>query len=771
MGILTTGLFLSMKTSIIVVSFLLIGVSSRSVVIPPFEKYSNGDDCMCITKTEEVIGGKITGEYTYEDPVGSTIVVSYSMNLDKTNYVEERKVYKKYVNSGQADVPTQGGLTAEQVVERVLTQITPTTLQVIRSSVQGSTLDLSSSRVQAQLVDTIITKLRPVVFRIVEEALQETYTTYLDAGDLTELIISELIPIVEEGVQQESENVLASQNGEEKRRFELRVVQEVSQSLRPTIIRIIQATIAQSSVDLSNFEALFRTIIKALRPVVYQEVQKALSASYNSYNVDANELSELIMTELTPFVREALTQEVQNAQANTLSEDQVVQLIITELRPTVIRIIKATVQSENIDLSNLDQLLQTILVQLRPVVYNEVTRALASSNVNLNADSLTDRILREMTTFINDALQQEVRAAMSQLEDQVVTQVIRDLKSTVIRIVQATVSSSGVDLSDVNGLLETILTQLRPVVLKEVNSALSRSSYSLNANALANRIVTELRPFVLQALRAEVEKYQQVQANQVQKEVVNRLDTDLKYTVDQTIKETVANAGNDLENTGTLVEIFIRQLRPVIFKAVQNALASAGATSIDPEQIVIKIIIEITPSIESGVQDEVTNVKQQNEELMEEILRVMPPRLTGVIRDRCQEFSSSELQSLPESVLVERVVAAMQSDIIGAIRSDSKYRVVINQQGFGDLMQRLIAILRPVIIKELQIIKSSLRAPVPPPPQPKPSGGSDLLSIFGVNGKNTVNVKTPTHNYGYEVDGELSSSYQDRASSRSAATY
>ena len=81
-------------------------------------------------------GGKITGEYTYEDPVGSTIVVSYSMNLDKTNYVEERKVYKKYVNSGQ-DTPQQGGLTAEQVVERVLRQITPTTLQVIRSSVQG----------------------------------------------------------------------------------------------------------------------------------------------------------------------------------------------------------------------------------------------------------------------------------------------------------------------------------------------------------------------------------------------------------------------------------------------------------------------------------------------------------------------------------------------------------------------------------------------------------------------------------------------------------
>ena len=63
-----------------------------------------------------------------------------------------------------------------------------------------------------------------------------------------------------------------------------------------------------------------------------------------------------------------------------------------------------------------------------------------------------------------------------------------------------------------------------------------------------------------------------------------QLDTDLKYTVDQTIKETVANAGNDLENTGSLVEIIIRQLRPVIFKAVQNALASAGATSIGKYQ-------------------------------------------------------------------------------------------------------------------------------------------------------------------------------------------
>ena len=168
------------------------------------------------------------------------------------------------------------------------------------------------------------------VFRIVEEALEET-GTYLDAGDLTDLIIEQLTPIVQRGVRQESQKV-ASQRGEDRKSFELKVVRQVSQSLRPTIIRIIKATVAESNVgklilrkknlnflrikipiffsDLSNIEALFRTIIRALRPVVYAEVQKALSSATLSYNVDANALTDLIMKEISPFVREALKQEV-----------------------------------------------------------------------------------------------------------------------------------------------------------------------------------------------------------------------------------------------------------------------------------------------------------------------------------------------------------------------------------------------------------------------------------------------------------------------------
>ena len=81
--------------------------------------------------------------------------------------------------------------------------------------------------------------------------------------------------------------------------------------------------------------------------------------------------------------------------------------------------------SENVDLSNIDGLLRTILVQLRPVVLNAVNNAMAQSTVagNINADSLTDRIIREITTFVRLALEEEVLKATSNLENEVVEQV------------------------------------------------------------------------------------------------------------------------------------------------------------------------------------------------------------------------------------------------------------------------------------------------------------------------------------------------------------
>ena len=93
-------------------------------------------------------------------------------------------------------------------------------------------------------------------------------------------------------------------------------------------------------MDLSNFEVLFETIITALKPVVYTEVDRALASSKYANKIDSNALAQKIILEITPYVREALQKEVQKIQDNTLTEDQVVQLVITDLKPTVIRVIQ-----------------------------------------------------------------------------------------------------------------------------------------------------------------------------------------------------------------------------------------------------------------------------------------------------------------------------------------------------------------------------------------------------------------------------------------------
>merc|ERR1712062_570383 len=611
----------------------------------------DNSDCTCLMRSERVEGNKIVGKYSYVDPVGSLIEVSYEMNRDKTNYVESRKVIKNYKSSATGSVTGNAGLTAQEVVEKVITDITPTVVLVVRNTVQDSKADLSSESARRQLVQNIIIKLRPVVFKVVTEVLRETGTTYLDAGELTDLIILQLTPVIESGVNEEAQALIANSLAQ-KSKLEDDIVLEITTSLRPTIIRIIQASVQSS--DLSDIESLFRAILSRLRIVVLKEVQDALASSPLNLNIDANQLTDRIMLELTPFVRQALEAEVQKLQAtNSLSEDQVVRIIINDLKPTVIKVVRATVSSKD-DLTDPDGLLRTILNQLRPVVLNEVQKALSTSTVagNINANSLTERIILELTPFVRQALQEEVGKVTSQLEGQVVNQVKESLDSSVQTVIKNTISQSQVNLDDPNGIVEQIIRQLRPVVFKAVSVALKSSPYKLDA-----------------------------------------------------------------------------------------------------EKLTVRIIIEITPSIESGVQAEVEAVKAQqvSQDLADEIVAWAPGRLSGLIKQRVAALLSSETRNLPDSVIVDRIVAGMQGDIISAIKGNDKYRVVVGKKGFDVLMQRIIAALKPIILREIQLYKSS-QVVVKPAPQPKPVSSGGLTGIFGVAGKNTVKFDSPENRYGYEFD-------------------
>ena len=93
--------------------------------------------------------------------------------------------------------------------------------------------------------------------------------------------------------------------------------------------------ITESSMELSNFEVLFETIITALKPVIYYtKVDPALASSKYANKIDSNALAQKIILEISPYVREALQKEVKKIQ------DQVVQLVITDLKPTVNHVVQ-----------------------------------------------------------------------------------------------------------------------------------------------------------------------------------------------------------------------------------------------------------------------------------------------------------------------------------------------------------------------------------------------------------------------------------------------
>merc|ERR1712213_294894 len=489
---------IAIMKSLILAVFLAYGVLGRSI-----DQYSatlgeeNDGDCTCLMRSERVEGNKIIGKYSYVDPVGSLIEVVYEMNQDKTNYVEGRKVIKNYVNSGTGSVLKQNtGLTAQQVVERVIKDITPTVITVVRSTVQNSNTDLGSESARRQLVQNIIVKLRPVVFQVVTEVLRETGTTSLDAGELTDLIVLRLTPVIEQGVNQEAQAIIASSLAQ-KAKLEDEIVLEITTNLRPTIIRIIQASVQSS--DLSDIDSLFQAILKRLRLVVLNEVQTALANSPLSLDIDANQLTDRIMVELTPFVRQALEQEVNKVQSQI--EGQVFNEVKQTLQPAVTTVIKDTISQAQVNLDDPKGIVEQVIRQLRPVVFKAVSVASKSSPYKLDAEKLTVRIIIEITPSIESGVQAEVesvKASQSQVNDGLIQLLIDDLKPAILGI-NANDDTISQNLAD--EIVAWAPGRLGGLVGQRVTALLASESRNLPDSVIADRVIAGMQGDIIDAIR------------------------------------------------------------------------------------------------------------------------------------------------------------------------------------------------------------------------------------------------------------------------------
>ena len=113
------------------------------------------EGCTFLSQSQEMVGNLIKGEYTYQDPIGSKITVTYQVNRDGTDYVERRKIIKGYATDGQ-----EKKITADQIVNQVVTELKPTVITVIKTTVANSKVDLKT---YGNLVQVILTQLKPVV--------------------------------------------------------------------------------------------------------------------------------------------------------------------------------------------------------------------------------------------------------------------------------------------------------------------------------------------------------------------------------------------------------------------------------------------------------------------------------------------------------------------------------------------------------------------------------------------------------------------------------
>jgi len=625
------------------------------------------EGCTFISSSKEIVNGRIEGEYSYKDPVGSIVTVTYSVGTDGKDYTESRKIIKKY----QTDRASSGSglITAEQVVLEIITDLEPTVISIIKQIVASANVDLSATD---GLVNTIMIQLRPVVEAAVTNALRTSSYQHLDATLLISEITLQLRPFVEEALRREIVAVVPTIT-------EAEVVELVINQLRDTIITVIRQTVAGSSdASLNDPEGLVQTIIIQLNPVVLSSVQNALAQNPNT-GLNAQSLTQKIIIEITPFVRSGVTQQIeaQRLEAQRLAEqrrrEEAARLAEQKRREEAARLAEQKRREEAARLA--EQRRREEAARLAEQRRQEEAARLAEQKRREEAARLAEQRRREEAARLAEQRRQQEAARLAALQrqtEEVVTTVITQLEPIVIKIVRATVRSANVDLNNYPNLVETIMTQLQPVVLAEVQRALQTSQYvGLNAQTLTTQIVVRLRPFVETALKAEIEaikKEQQINPD----ELIERIIVRLEPIVIRVIETTVRAEKVDLSNTQGLVDTIIVALKPVVLQEVEAAIQATGATYLNAQELTVKIIERLRPFVLQGVQKEVKVIKQQsNNGLVQSIIKQLTPHVITSVEDALggpkldagtSQAASSSFLAKMRSIIKAAVVKIMRQN-------------------------------------------------------------------------------------------------------------
>merc|ERR1712018_716231 len=151
--------------------------------------------------------------------------------------------------------------------------------------------------------------------------------------------------------------------------------------------------------------------------------------------------------------------------------------------------------------------------------------------------------------------------------------------------------------------VETIMVQLRPVVLAEVRRALAVSTdpghNALSAEEITEKIMLQLRGFVEEGVGEQVkilEEELKISHDQVVEDVINGL----RPIIIRVIRETVRSSNADLNNYKNLVQTIINQLRPVVLSTVTTEIAKSPKNAhLNARELTEEILLKITPFVRS----------------------------------------------------------------------------------------------------------------------------------------------------------------------------
>ncbi len=317
--------------------------------------FRSQNDCICLENNRHVTdssGRIVSGSYSYLDPVGSLITVTYTNGAD--GYKERRRVQKNYGQVSTAEVAAEAleGMRAEVLgaidvvlggstvspsastsvlVTRVLTRLRPAVARAARASLSAAVGDagvVDEAQV-ASVVDEITVELRPFIASRVDQrrAAQQvttTTTTTTTANDLVSRIISQLRPAIISTVQREvsvrkpvtttvvqqpvkQQQVFTTVTTTTKDEFSVDLITDLVSQLQDAIQTVVNDVIVGYKGVITDGDVLVEEIVTRLQPTIRSVISTTVrrrGLNYSAGKVDR--LNTRVVEGIRPVIRQTV---------------------------------------------------------------------------------------------------------------------------------------------------------------------------------------------------------------------------------------------------------------------------------------------------------------------------------------------------------------------------------------------------------------------------------------------------------------------------------